>query len=54
MGTNAYHLAHQADPFAPELSPARWGLPKGPSPKEAFQSTETLDVCVEDRLTLLS
>ena len=54
MGTNVYHQARQADPFAPELSPARWRLPKGPSPKEAFQLSETLDVCVEDRLTRLS
>ena len=54
MGTNAYHQAHQADLFAPELSPARWLFPKGPSPKEGFQLIEPLDVCVEDRLTLLS
>ena len=54
MGTNVYHQTGQADPFAPELSPARWRLPNGPSPKEGFQLTETLDVCVEDRLTPLS
>jgi hypothetical protein len=40
MDTNVYHQARQADPFSPELSPALWLLPKGPSPKEAFQLTE--------------
>ena len=54
MGTNVYHQPGQPDPFASELSPARWLLPKGPSPKEAFELSDTLDVCVEDRLTRLN
>ena len=54
MGTNVYHQPRQPDPFAPELSPARWLLPKGPSPKEAFELSDTLDVCVEDRLARLN
>ena len=36
MGTNVCHQPRQPDPFAPELSPARWRLPKGSSPKEAL------------------
>ena len=54
MGTNVYHQPRQADPFGPELSPAMWRLAKGPSIKEAFQLTDTPEVCAEDRLTLLS
>jgi hypothetical protein len=54
MGTNVSHQARQADPFSPELSPALWLLPKGPSPKEAFQLTETLDFSVNDRPALAS
>jgi formate hydrogenlyase transcriptional activator len=54
MGTNVNHQARQADPFSPELSPALWLLPKGPSPKEAFQLTETLDFSVNDRPALAS
>jgi hypothetical protein len=54
MGTNVHHQARQADPFSPELTPALWLLPKGPSPKEAFQLTETLDFSVNDRPALAS
>jgi hypothetical protein len=54
MDTNVYHQARQADPFSPELSPALWLLPKGPSPKEAIQLTETLDYSVNDRPALAS
>jgi formate hydrogenlyase transcriptional activator len=54
MGTNVDHQARQADPFSPELSPALWLLPKGPSPKEPFQLTETLDFSVNDRPALAS
>jgi hypothetical protein len=34
MGKNVYHQARQADPFSPELSPALWLLPKGPSQRK--------------------
>jgi formate hydrogenlyase transcriptional activator len=54
MGTNVYHQARQADPFGHELSPALWRLPKGSSPKDVFQSTETLDFSVNDRPALAS
>jgi formate hydrogenlyase transcriptional activator len=54
VATNAYRQARQTDPFGPELSPAIWLVPKGPTPKEAFQLTENLDFSVKDRPALAS
>ena len=51
MGTNVYHQASQ-DLFGPELSPARWRVPKGPGPKEVFELSEHLDVYLDDGLGL--
>ena len=51
MGTNVYHQASQ-DLFGPELSPARWRVPKGPGPKEVFELSENLDVYLDDGLAL--
>jgi formate hydrogenlyase transcriptional activator len=49
MGTNGYRHAPLLDPFGPDLSPAVWSLTEGPRPKEAFPSTEALDLSVNDR-----
>ena len=54
MATNVSHQARQANPFGPVLSHALWLGPKGPTPKEAFQLSETLDVIVNDRPALAS
>ena len=51
MGTNVYHQASQ-DLFGPELSPARWRVPKGAGPKEVFELSEDLDVYLDDGLAL--
>ena len=54
MAANVYHQVRQADPFGPELSPAIWLAPKGPTPKEVFELSETLDDSVNGRTALAS